>query len=262
MRLDVYLVKNGFFSSRELAKYNITHGNILVNGEEALKSSRIIGHEDVVSLKQQNLMTYVSRGGFKLEKALAAFSFNCQGLDVIDVGASTGGFTDCVLQHGAARVVAIDVGTNQLVAELKNDPRVTSFEGVSIKDIQSIEFVPRQFHLLVADLSFISLTKVMEMFPSLIVPDGSAILLIKPQFEVGKELIGKGGIVKSAKAHIKAIEAVVDAAAHEGLYLQGLTWAPIVDESKNVEYLGHFMRVPHEPIDIHSVVQHILSRGF
>lgn len=262
MRLDVYLVNYGFFASRELAKYNITHGNVLVNGEEVLKSSRIIGAEDVVSLKEQNLMTYVSRGGFKLEKALAEFSINCQGIDVIDVGASTGGFTDCVLQHGAARVVAIDVGTDQLVEQLKDDPRVTFFEGVSIKDIQSVEFTPRQFHLLVADLSFISLTKVMELFPPLLLSEGSAILLIKPQFEVGKEWIGKGGIVKNAKAHVKAIEGVVDAAAKEGLFLQNLTWAPIQDDSKNVEYLGHFMRVPHQLIDIHSVVQHILTRSF
>ena len=254
MRLDIYLVENSFFTSRELAKYNILQGNVLVNGSVVLKPSRVVNPNESVSLRCGNAMTYVSRGGFKLEKALIEFAIDCKGMDVVDVGASTGGFTDCVLQFGAARVVAIDVGTNQLVESLKTDPRVISFEGVSIKEIDNSILSPNQFHLLVADLSFISLTKVITFIKPLLLPQGSAVLLIKPQFEVGKEHVGKGGIVKSKSAQISAIEEVIKAANSVGLYLKGLIWAPIQSESKNVEFLGHFVQHPCDPIDIKKVV--------
>ena len=255
MRLDVYLVKNAFFPSRELAKFNITKGNVLVNGKVAIKPSFQVDDSDEVTLSNQNAMPYVSRGGFKLEKALQVFGVSCNGLQVVDVGASTGGFTDCALQHGAASVCAIDVGTNQLVRSLRENSRVTSIEGVNIKDLHTNILNPSQFHLLVTDLSFISLTKVMGYFKNLLLPKGSVIALIKPQFEVGASSVGKGGIVKDPQAHKMAIRSVIVSAAEHGLFAKQLSWAPIQSASKNIEYLAHFVQEPVEEPNIDEVVK-------
>jgi 23S rRNA (cytidine1920-2'-O)/16S rRNA (cytidine1409-2'-O)-methyltransferase len=259
MRLDVYLIENQYFTSREQAKFNIVKGNVLVNGKVVLKPSLPIVETDVVSVNQDNAMRYVSRGGLKLEKALSVFGINCNGLDVIDIGASTGGFTDCALQQGAAHVCAVDVGTNQLAELLRNDPRVTSMEGVSIKDLDKDKLSPSKFHLLVTDLSFISLTKVMTHFIDLLLPQGVVVALIKPQFEVGLENIGKGGIVKHADAHQMAIEKVAAAAQECGLHLRGLTWAPILSTSKNIEYLAHFNQTSPATINVTHVVKNAFA---
>ncbi|MDD2197799.1 MAG: TlyA family RNA methyltransferase [Bacteroidales bacterium] len=259
MRLDVYLVENQHFSSREQAKFNISKGNVLVNGNIALKPSQQIVQTDTVSLMHENAIPYVSRGGLKLEKALSVFGINCSGLDVIDIGASTGGFTDCALQHGAARVCAVDVGTNQLAEMLRENPKVTSMEGISIKDIDRGKLSPNKFHLLVTDLSFISLTKVMAYFTDLLLPQGSVVALIKPQFEVGREQVSKGGIVRNAKAHKMGIENVVEAARQFGLHLKGLTWAPIHSTSKNIEYLAHFVQTSCADTNIMHVVENAFA---
>ena len=242
MRLDVYLVSKGFLTSRELAKFNIAKGNVMVNGRLASKPSQSIG-DDEVTLISDNAIPYVSRGGLKLEKAIREFEIDCKGLTVLDIGASTGGFTDCLLQHGASRVCAVDVGTNQLVKKLRDDPRVISLENKNIKDLNPNELNPSTYDLIVSDLSFISLTKVIGLFPKFLNADGGAVTLIKPQFEVGSELVGKGGIVKDEKAHKMAIKYVVEEAKSRGLYLSKITWAPVHQANKNIEYLALFKQI-------------------
>jgi 23S rRNA (cytidine1920-2'-O)/16S rRNA (cytidine1409-2'-O)-methyltransferase len=238
MRLDVLMVQKGVFSSRELAKVNIKKGNVLVNGVLCTKPSFEVSEDVSITLITENVIPYVSRGGLKLEKALKEFEINCKDFDVLDIGASTGGFTDCVLQHGARRVYAMDVGTGQLSPTLKDDLRVKSIENTHIKDLTCDQVDSALFDLIVADLSFISLTKVLEFFPKFLKPTGKAIVLIKPQFEVGASFVGKGGIVKDRKAHEMAIANVFNAAIKIGLYLTNITPSPIQDERKNVEFLA------------------------
>jgi 23S rRNA (cytidine1920-2'-O)/16S rRNA (cytidine1409-2'-O)-methyltransferase len=238
MRLDVFLVKKDFFSSRELAKTNIKRGNVWVNGVISTKPSLEVCEDVSIALKTENIIPYVSRGGLKLEKALKEFEIDCSDFDVLDIGASTGGFTDCVLKHGARRVFAVDVGTGQLSPTLKNDQRVISIENIHIKDLTSNHVNSVLFHLIVADLSFISLTKVLEFFPKFLLPIGKAIVLIKPQFEVGTNFIGKRGIVKDPKAHKMAIANVYSASLKNGLSLSKITRSHIQDDRKNVEFLA------------------------
>lgn len=255
MRLDVYLVKNGFFSSRELAKFNITKGNVMVNSKNPKKPSQNIGDSDVVTLVTENAIPYVSRGGLKLEKALREFNVDCTGIDALDVGASTGGFTDCLLNHGAKYVCAIDVGTDQLAPCLKENPNVCSIENINIKEIEPQNLDVNQFQLIVADLSFISLTKVVEYFPDFLADNGAVITLIKPQFEVGPQLVGKAGIVKDPKAHVVALSNIRLAAQEQGLYLKRVTYAPIHDASKNIEYLGLFNKNKGTPPKLDTIVR-------
>ncbi|MDX9848807.1 MAG: TlyA family RNA methyltransferase [Tenuifilaceae bacterium] len=240
MRLDVYLVSHGFFASREQAKFNISKGNVIVNGKEVLKSAMQINSTDIVELAVENVVPYVSRGGLKLEKAIREFQISCNNKTALDVGASTGGFTDCLLKHGAKMVCAVDVGTNQLDSSLRGNPNVYSIENINIKDLNSEVLPVENFDIIVADLSFISLTKVLEYFPQFLNQQGIVIVLIKPQFEVGPELVGKGGIVKNPKVHSMAIENVAIAAHKYGLFISQLTWSPIHDSTKNVEYLAFF----------------------
>lgn len=242
MRLDVFLVNNRFFASRELAKFNIAKGNVLVNGTTASKPSMNIREEDVVTLVVNNINPYVSRGGLKLEKAIKEFEISCSGITALDIGASTGGFTDCLLLHGASLVCAVDVGTNQLDVKLRDNPKVISVENKNIKDLSPDELNPSTYDLIVTDLSFISLTKVIGLFPKFLNEEGRVIALIKPQFEVGPELVGKGGIVKDKRAHIMAIQRVVQVARDKGLHLSKITWAPLHQENKNIEYLALFKK--------------------
>jgi 23S rRNA (cytidine1920-2'-O)/16S rRNA (cytidine1409-2'-O)-methyltransferase len=255
MRLDIFLVKNGFFGSRELAKFNVVNGNVLVNAKICQKPAHPIAEKDIVSLKSPNIIPYVSRGGLKLEKALHVFNIDCNNLSALDVGASTGGFTDCLLKHGAKYVCAIDVGTNQLAQSLKNDKRVLSFENINIKEFSPNSINPNRFNIIVTDLSFISLTKVIEFFPKFLDSNGIVIALIKPQFEVGPAFICSGGLVKNSKAHLMAIETVSVASQRVGLYLTQLTWSPIYDTGKNIEYLGLFSQIPTAIPDIQKVVK-------
>lgn len=259
MRLDVYLVSKGIFSSRELAKFNIAKGNVLVNGALARKPSLSVEESDSITLSAENAVPYVSRGGLKLEKAIKEFNFHCDGIDAMDVGASTGGFTDCLLQHGAKLVCAIDVGSNQLVEPLRTDARVFFKENINIKDLDPRDLKVDKFDLIVADLSFISLTKVLQYFPKFLKPNGSAILLIKPQFEVGSQLVGKGGIVKDPSAHIMAITNVGLEANKYGLYIKNITSGPIHQSGKNIEYLALFERVEDSPPNFAKVVKYAFN---
>ena len=256
MRLDILLVHKGFFPSRELAKINIKKGNVVVNGSIATKPSQEVSDAASVSVISNNVIPYVSRGGLKLEKALREFGIDCTNLDVLDIGASTGGFTDCVLKHGARKVYAVDVGTDQLSPMLKGDSRVVSIENTNIKELTPEMVNSTLFHLVVADLSFISLTKVIEFFPQFLLPQGMVIVLIKPQFEAGAEFIGKRGIVKETQGHIRAINNVCDAAKRHGLYLKNITRSPVIEEKKNIEFLALFDKFvgKNDPEQIFSTV--------
>jgi len=262
MRLDVYLVNNNYFPSREQAKFNIAKGNVLINGTPASKPSQPISEHDAVDLIAENAIPFASRGGMKLEKALQLFSVDCTDISALDVGASTGGFTDCLLRHGARHVCAIDVGTNQLVASLRDDPRVVSIENMNIKDLDPSQISPNKFDLIVADLSFISLNKVVEYLPKFLTSNGEIVALIKPQFEVGQNQIGKGGVVKNPKAHIHALEDIAIAWQQANLHLSTLTYAPIHQSTKNIEYLALFTQVWNPFPDFSRIVNEAFhSRG-
>jgi 23S rRNA (cytidine1920-2'-O)/16S rRNA (cytidine1409-2'-O)-methyltransferase len=255
MRLDVYLVQNGLLVSREMAKFNITKGNVLVNGKRALKPSQSVTDGDSVSLLISNAIPFVSKGGLKLEKAIDEFGINCENIFALDIGASTGGFTDCLLTKGAMHVCAVDVGSNQLDQGLRENPKVTSLENTNIKDLEPQSLNPSQFDLLVADLSFVSLTKVMEYFPRFLKLGGQIVVLIKPQFEVGPGFVSKNGIVKEQKSHVMAIRNVVKFAFENKLHLSKITWSPIHSADKNIEYLALFTSVAHTEPDYVKIVQ-------
>ncbi len=237
MRIDSYLVQQGHFPSRERAQLAIRAGQVLCNGRPITKPSHEVQPTDSIEAMSDPLR-YVSRGGLKLEKAIRSFQLDFQGLTVLDVGASTGGFADCALQHGAAKVVAVDVGKGQLVASLRNDTRVVFYEDQDIRKMTLAQMGGQPTDALVCDVSFISLTHVLPSFPKLLRPGGFAVLLIKPQFELEQRTALKGGIVKDEKLRQQAIRRVTDCAQGLGFQQVGLVETDIEEgEKKNIEYL-------------------------
>lgn len=240
-RLDSYLVENGFIKSREKAKDSIQKGLVKVNGVVITKGSFIVNDDANVEYNSAEAMPLVGKGGLKLEKAITDFNLDFKGKYVLDVGASTGGFTHCALQHGAEFVWAVDVGVNQLDESLRNNPRVCSMEECDIRTLAE-SAIPRKVDLIVGDLSFISLTLIAPHLPIFIINDGAMILLIKPQFEAGKEFVSKNGIVRNPKAHVIVIEKVIKAFNDQGYHLNNLSFAPIYSKDKNIEYLAQFTK--------------------
>ncbi|MBR7097858.1 MAG: TlyA family RNA methyltransferase [Clostridia bacterium] len=240
MRADIYLTSNGYAVSRQQAKRLIEDGGVTVDGKTVRKASEEISEcEHAVVI--QNTLAYVGRGGLKLEAALDAFGFNVNGKTALDIGASTGGFTDCLLQRGAKQVCAVDSGTGQLAASLRTDHRVRCMENCNARYLTAKE-IGGCVDLIVMDVSFISATLILPRFPDLLESDGSAICLIKPQFEVGRAMIGKGGIVKDRKAHRMAIDRVLETGRAVGLRPVGLIPSPIVGGDGNREFLVWFVR--------------------
>ena len=241
MRLDTYLAENHGFS-RSRAKALIEEGNVIVDGKCIKKPSfaldDTLSHDIIVD---QSSLPYVSRGGLKLEGALKAFNVNPSGKVCADIGASTGGFTDCLLKGCAVKVYAVDSGTDQLVPVLKNDPRVVSIEQFNARNLTSETF-GEACDLAVADLSFISQTYVLSGIASVLADGGEYIGLIKPQFECGREAIGKGGIVKSSKDHLFAIKKVVASALEVGFTVLSIIKSPITGGDGNVEFLIHAVK--------------------
>ena len=241
MRVDLYLFKSGHVKSRSAAKALIESGAVMPDGEMISKPSLEIDenaeHSVVITQKEQ----FVGRGGLKLEAALEQFNIDVTGLDAIDVGASTGGFTDCLLQRGAKSVIAVDSGEGQLDARLANDERVTNIEKYNARQL-SRELVTNGVDIAVMDVSFISQTLILPNFADLIRSGGLAVTLIKPQFEAGRAAIGKGGIVKNKKDRFMSILRVRDSAAASGLYMTDITVSPITGGDGNVEYLAKFQR--------------------
>lgn len=238
MRLDVFLAEKAICDSRTDAKNFILSGAVTVNGRIIKKPSHeISGDEDVAVDKSGK--KYVGRGGLKLEAALSFFDVGVEGRLAIDVGASSGGFTDCLLQNGASHVIAVDSGSGQLVESLRRDERVTVIENYNARYMkrEDFEYLP---NLAVMDVSFISATLIMPNLKSCLAPDADFICLIKPQFEVGKSGLGKGGIVKSSSLRERAKNDVVDFAKALGFSLVDVKESPIIGGDGNIEYLAHF----------------------
>ncbi|RYD27874.1 MAG: TlyA family RNA methyltransferase [Verrucomicrobiaceae bacterium] len=241
------MASRGLCDSREQGKRLILAGEVLVNDRPAVKPGQTVKADDIVTVKARP--KYVSRGGLKLEGALAAFGINPAGWTCLDAGASTGGFTDCLLQHGAARVYAFDVGTNQLVWKIRSDPRVTAREQFNLRHLQPAD-VPEPVDLAVFDLSFISLTLVMPAVMAVLHPDhGRIVCLIKPQFELQRGDIGPGGIVRDPALHEKAVGRIrAFVAAHcPGFHWRGCIPSPIKGTDGNTEFLAWITREPAGP---------------
>lgn len=235
-RLDHLLVARGLCESREKGKRLILAGEVLVNDEPITKAGHLVPEDAEIRIKAQP--KYVSRGGFKMEGALEHFGIDVTGMTCLDVGASTGGFTDCLLQRGAAKVYAFDVGTNQLVWKLRSDPRVVSRENYNVRHLNK-EDVSEPVDLIVADVSFISLTLVLPPAFQTLRPGGHAVILIKPQFELSKEEIGRGGIVREKALHEKACKKIEDfARSQPGWEWRGLMESPIQGTDGNREFLA------------------------
>ena len=240
MRLDVFLFENGYASSRTEAKQLIVESLVAVDGKVITKASYDVADGASISVADPGVR-YASRGGRKLECAIEAFNFDIKGKLAIDVGASSGGFTDCLLKNGAAHVVAVDSGTDQLVASLRSDERVTVMEGYNAR-YMSISDLPYAPELAVMDVSFISATYIMPALYSCLKGEADFICLIKPQFEVGRANIGKGGIVKDDKARAAAVNKVVEFAECIGFKALGVVRSSVVGGDGNIEFLAHFKK--------------------
>jgi 23S rRNA (cytidine1920-2'-O)/16S rRNA (cytidine1409-2'-O)-methyltransferase len=241
-RLDKLLLERGLAESRARAQALILAGQVLVDEQRIDKPGHLIDPASRIRIKGEKLR-YVSRGGLKLEAALREFDVNPAGKNCLDVGASTGGFTDCLLQHGAARVWALDVGHNQLDWRIRQDPRVEVMEGVNARGI-SPEMFPVRFDLATVDVSFISLAKVLPAVKDCLTENAEVIALVKPQFEVGKGEVGKGGIVTDPAKHRRVLIEVVEAANASGLDAISVIESPITGAEGNREYLIYLSESP------------------
>lgn len=257
-RLDVLLVQRGFAASREKAKAVIMAGCVYVNGQKEEKAGTMFPVEAGIEVRGSSLK-YVSRGGLKLEKAVEKFKICLDGKVCMDVGASTGGFTDCMLQNGAAKVYAVDVGRGQLDWGLRSDPRVVCMEKTNIRYVLP-EQIGEPLEFVSVDVSFISLTKVLPSVIRMMLPHAQAVCLIKPQFEAGREKVGKKGVVRDPAVHRDVIGQIVSFAAEQGFAPLALEFSPIRGPEGNIEYLLHLQKLREgeepckPPFDIAKVV--------
>jgi 23S rRNA (cytidine1920-2'-O)/16S rRNA (cytidine1409-2'-O)-methyltransferase len=244
--LDVVLVNRGLYTSRERAKSAIMAGLIVVNGERIDKSGMKIPVDADIYIKG-DLHPYVSRGGLKLEQALREFQYDMKDKVVIDIGASTGGFSDCALQHGAAHVYAVDVGYGQLAWSLRQDPRVTVMERTNFRYLKPDDLNGPLPDVAVMDVSFISIRLLFPVIHEVLKQQGTLLTLIKPQFEAGREKVGKQGIVRDAQTHREVLHNVLTQARNEGFELAGLTYSPIAGGDGNIEFLAKLDRIESVP---------------
>ena len=247
-RIDKLLVARGLVDSRTKAQAMVMAGAVLVNNQRIEKPSALVPKEAGIRIKGADDPTsrYVSRGGVKLETALREFAIDVRGFECLDVGASTGGFTDCLLQHGARKVLALDVGHNQIDWRLRTDPRVEVREGVNARYLRPEDFAG-QFDLAVMDVAFISATMVMPAIAPLLSESGRLITLIKPQFEVGRGEVGKGGIVREPEKHQRVVAEVNQAARELGLRVLQVIESPLRGADGNVEFLALYEKGVTEP---------------
>lgn len=239
-RLDILLVKNGLADSREKAKAMIMAGNVFINGQREDKAGSTFAEDVSIEIKG-NTLKYVSRGGLKLEKAMNNFGISLEGKICMDVGSSTGGFTDCMLQNGAVKVYAVDVGRGQLDWKLRQDERVVCMEKTNIRYVTPEDIADR-IGFSSVDVSFISLTKVLLPVRELLSDDGQMVCLIKPQFEAGREKVGKKGVVREKSVHVEVIERVLEYALSIGFGVLHLDFSPIKGPEGNIEYLVHLQK--------------------
>jgi len=254
-RVDVLCVQQGLFDSREKAKRAIMAGLIHSDHERLDKPGMKIDADTELFIKGETLK-YVSRGGLKLERAIETFNIDLKGCIMIDIGASTGGFTDCALQNGAVKVYAVDVGTNQLVWQLRNDDRVISMEKMNFRYATAKDFNNEPIDFVSIDVSFISLKHMFNALAGIVTEGTQIVALIKPQFEAGREDVGKNGIVRDSKVHLRVIQQVVQYAEANHFGLKGLTYSPITGGKGNIEFLGYFVSgQDSESIDYQAVVK-------
>jgi len=242
LRLDRLLVDRGMAESREKAQALIGAGQVLVNGQKQDKAGSPVSADAEIRIMGESL-PYVSRGGLKLEAALREFPIRVEGMTALDVGASTGGFTDCLLQHGCKKVYAVDVGYGQMAWKLRQDPRVVVIERTNIRAMEP-SLIPLPIDIVVIDASFISLEKVVPSVLRFLKPGADLIALIKPQFEVGRKQVGKGGIVRDDSARNAAVERIGNFIAGLGFEVKGIIPSPITGQDGNVEYLIYAVRRP------------------
>ena len=239
-RLDILVTERGLAESREKAKTLIMAGQVYVDGQKADKPGDTFSEDAAVEVRGKGL-PYVSRGGLKLEKAMRDFGLQLQGRTCMDIGASTGGFTDCMLQNGAQRVYSVDVGYGQLAWSLRTDPRVVNLERTNARYLTR-EQVPEEIGFFSVDVSFISLTLILPAVRPLLAEHGQAVCLIKPQFEAGREKVGKKGVVRDKAVHEEVIEKIRSFALENGFSVLGLTFSPVKGPEGNIEYLIYLER--------------------
>ena len=256
-RLDVVLVSRGLAPSREKAKTMIMEGNVFVNNNREDKAGSTFADDCKIEI-HGNTLKYVSRGGLKLEKAMTHFGITLDGKVCMDIGASTGGFTDCMLQNGASKVYSVDVGYGQFAWKLRQDPRVVCMEKTNIRYVTP-EDIDDALDFASVDVSFISLTKVLGPARALLKDNGQMVCLIKPQFEAGREKVGKKGVVRDKAVHEEVINKVIDFALEIGFSIHNLEYSPIKGPEGNIEYLVYIEKtneaVKEESVDVHAVVE-------
>ena len=256
-RLDVAVFERGYAETREKAKAMIMAGSVYLNGQKALKGGVAVRDTDVIEVRG-SVNPYVSRGGLKLAKAVKSFGLSLENCICMDIGASTGGFTDCMLENGAAKVYAIDVGYGQLAWKLRTDERVINLERTNFRYVTD-EQVSDKIDFASVDVSFISLTKVLIPARELLRQGGQMVCLIKPQFEAGREKVGKKGVVRDKKVHEDVIERIITFALENGFSVLNLEYSPIKGPEGNIEYLVHIEKTDNpqkeESVDFHEIVE-------
>jgi 23S rRNA (cytidine1920-2'-O)/16S rRNA (cytidine1409-2'-O)-methyltransferase len=257
-RLDLAVVERGLADTRSRARALILAGDILVNGSAAHHAGTMVRRDDELQLKSRP--RFVSRGGEKLEHALESFGIDVSGAVCVDLGASTGGFTDCLLQRGAAKVYAVDVGYSQLDASLRDDHRVTVMERTNARYLEEL---PELVDLVVIDVSFISLSLILPVAARLLRQGGVCIPLIKPQFEAGRKEVGKGGVVRNPDVHRRVLSDVIGFAERDGFEIRGLVRSPLLGPSGNVEFLVHLKcgsEAPQGLIDLNALIDDVVPK--
>lgn len=243
-RIDQLLVKKGLYATRARAQAALISGEVFVNGERVTKAGTMVRDESEIEVRGEKLR-YVSRGGLKLERALEVFRVSVEGRTALDIGASTGGFTDCLLQRGALKVYAVDVGYGQLAWKLRKDERVVVIERVNARNLKPEELYAEnegKASLAVIDVSFISLSKIFPAVYNLLSEDGEVIALVKPQFEAGRKQVEKGGLVRDEKVQVEVLERVAGSAGGSGFKVLGATFSPVRGADGNMEFLMHLAK--------------------
>lgn len=246
-RLDVLLTEQGLQESRQKAQATIMSGLVFVNGQRVDKPGTAVPNDAKIEIRG-NTLKYVSRGGLKLEKAMAEFPIELNGCICGDIGASTGGFTDCMLQNGASKVYSVDVGYGQLAWKLREDPRVVCMERTNARYLTH-EQIPQELDFASVDVSFISLGLILPALDGLLSPEGEAVCLVKPQFEAGREKVGKKGVVRDPAVHLEVLEAFLRHAKENHFTVLGITYSPIRGPEGNIEYLGYLRHGQGTPGD-------------
>lgn len=259
-RLDVLLVQQGLASSREKAKVLIMAGDVFVNGQREDKAGATFDETKIQIEVRGSQLKYVSRGGLKLEKAMEVFPIVLQDCICMDIGASTGGFTDCMLQNGASKVYSVDVGHGQLAWKLRNDERVVCMEKTNFRYVTP-EQIADPLDFASCDVSFISLTKILEPAYALLKPGAQMVCLIKPQFEAGREKVGKKGVVREPEVHMEVCEKVLSFASSIGFMVDGLDYSPIKGPEGNIEYLVFLRKKDAQAADMTSLIRETVARA-